>query len=432
MDAEGNIAVTEKDEGRFLSGRSGDHWMTTFQCDLCHFRNMQGRDPFGERDSLLMATIRRANLDAMWSRESSTVMGNAREVRMLMKNARLLGIEDSLLPSMGPFPLEDEQGMGVAVCILIRSLDEGQNDDTVQFETARKMRAGYSNVWHASTERQVSSTMVRQTTKLVATTSPTNAEWFERFMKGMHKRMGDNPKPDLAISIEVMLALMNRFERAWLRVEGDEVAEGRVLFPALFSIVCYCAALRGEEAPLMDLAGTKKHLEEGLVHRYPHVVAALLGRFKGEMGEFYHMMPLAETSASGLKPAPWFRRMVVWYERKAIHHGPVFRDSAGRRARAGEYEYEIRSQLEAIQQEGDGLINPAVQVFEDYGVSRSFRRGSDTQAIVQNVDARDIDLNNRWRRVEKAEGRKVGLKMQQHYADVKQMLKPLLRYSAAL
>jgi hypothetical protein len=35
-----------------------------------------------------------------------------------------------------------------------------------------------------------------------------------------------------------------------------------VLFPALFSIISYVAALRDEEVPLMDLAGTRAHYEE--------------------------------------------------------------------------------------------------------------------------------------------------------------------------
>ena len=36
--------------------------------------------------------------------------------------------------------------------------------------------------------------------------------WFECFMHGMHKQMGEVVKPDLAISIEVMLALVEDLE----------------------------------------------------------------------------------------------------------------------------------------------------------------------------------------------------------------------------
>jgi hypothetical protein len=42
---DGEGIVGEKDAGRFLKVRPGDHIMCQFQCDLCHFRNIQRRDP---------------------------------------------------------------------------------------------------------------------------------------------------------------------------------------------------------------------------------------------------------------------------------------------------------------------------------------------------------------------------------------------------
>jgi hypothetical protein len=35
----------EEDEVRFMEGRNGDHLLTPFQWDLCHFRNFRKRDP---------------------------------------------------------------------------------------------------------------------------------------------------------------------------------------------------------------------------------------------------------------------------------------------------------------------------------------------------------------------------------------------------
>ena len=46
-----------------------------------------------------------------------------------------------LFPVMGPFPLQDTQGMGIAVCMLQRSLDKDWYRDTLQFETVRKLRS---------------------------------------------------------------------------------------------------------------------------------------------------------------------------------------------------------------------------------------------------------------------------------------------------
>ena len=37
--------MEEEDKFRFKEGRDGDSLMTQFQCDMCHFQNVYGRDP---------------------------------------------------------------------------------------------------------------------------------------------------------------------------------------------------------------------------------------------------------------------------------------------------------------------------------------------------------------------------------------------------
>jgi len=63
---------------------------------------------------------------------------------------------------------------------------------------------------------------------------------------------------------------------------------------------------------------------------------------------------------------------------------------------------------------------------------RSCRRGSDSQAIAQQVAEFDIELKNRWRLQEKAKGRKPKMRMIQPYADVRILLPALLQFSQAL
>lgn len=62
----------------FMHARRGDNLITPFQCDLCWFRNLQKRapNPKSQSDSLLLAYIRRVNLDAFWSRSPKTVSGS--------------------------------------------------------------------------------------------------------------------------------------------------------------------------------------------------------------------------------------------------------------------------------------------------------------------------------------------------------------------
>ena len=96
--------------------------------------------------------------------------------------------------------------------MMLRSLDAGKNKPCVQYDTLRPMQSAVANQWRASLDGQTALVMMRGTTKLITSTCPTNGEWFERFMLGYHKRVGDVNRPDLAISSEVMVALMVRFE----------------------------------------------------------------------------------------------------------------------------------------------------------------------------------------------------------------------------
>jgi hypothetical protein len=85
----------EADKTRYKVAQDGDHLMICFQCDGCHFRNVQNRDPQGSaEDDLFLLAIRRATLDSFSSREASTVEGNLREGRQIDRVAAQLGIED--------------------------------------------------------------------------------------------------------------------------------------------------------------------------------------------------------------------------------------------------------------------------------------------------------------------------------------------------
>ena len=60
----------------------------------------------------------------------------------------------------------------------------------------------------------------------------------------------------------------------------------------MFMLSSFLAGLRGEEVPLLSLEGMLKHWAEAAASRLPHLVLALLGRFKGEEGERWHMLPI--------------------------------------------------------------------------------------------------------------------------------------------
>jgi len=59
MDKEGVVTEDPRERKRFIEARAGDHLMIEFQCDVCHFWNIQRRDadPKDAKDYLLMVCI---------------------------------------------------------------------------------------------------------------------------------------------------------------------------------------------------------------------------------------------------------------------------------------------------------------------------------------------------------------------------------------
>jgi hypothetical protein len=433
LDSDGVEQVVAGDENRFQHGRKGDYLITPFQCELCHFRNIQKRSPVkgDARDDRVIMLMRRANLDALWSRESSTVAGSFRNITKLEKISENLGMTQ-VIPSMGPFALKDEFGMHLAICLLERSLDGGRNERLVQFNTVRQLRSAYSNAYHASREHIGGvSTFALGSKKLLTTNCPSYGMWYDRFMVGFYKRVGELLVQDTAISIEILHAVQTNLEDDWSRcdtmVDRLRVAELGFIF-----VVGFCTGLRGEELMMIDLAGCLKHQSEALAHKTPHVVIALWGRFKGVKGEAYHLMPVVQKTATGLRPGDWFERLLSVLKEAGLRNGKVLRGTTGGAAKIGHYAEGFHQCLEQVQETSPDLMEMNVDVREDYGLSRSCRRGVTTHARNQGVEPQVVEANNRWRKEERARGGNPHLSMMDYYTDIKQSLPLLLKFSAPL
>ena len=136
----------------FLLGRDGDHLLVPFECDLCIFRKLKGQNPIASNgpDSLLLACIRRMNLDACWSRAKSTALSNRDRVAFGLKMSSLVGLEGPY-EADGPLPDFDHCGYEVAVEMLLHSRRPGRYSDAyTQFDTVRKLRSCFSNHCRAS------------------------------------------------------------------------------------------------------------------------------------------------------------------------------------------------------------------------------------------------------------------------------------------
>jgi hypothetical protein len=96
------------------------------------------------------------------------------------------------------------------------------------------------------------------------------------------------------------------------------------------------------------------------------------------------------------------------------------------------YEREILDRFQLIQREEPDIIPPEIQVLEEYGISRSFRRGATSEARARGINPADIDLTNRWRTFEEAKGGQPRMSMWDHYSDIRLLVPALLKFSEGL
>jgi hypothetical protein len=134
-DEEGHLLVDEEDMLCFSEVHPGDHLFCPFQCELCHFRNMQGRLPMMGTglldDTELMKCSRRVNVDAFWSREPTIISQNLGKINRALKIAHGMGMYNPPMPKMGPWTLVDGFGAG-AVAIMVKCfMDPGMTENYI-------------------------------------------------------------------------------------------------------------------------------------------------------------------------------------------------------------------------------------------------------------------------------------------------------------
>jgi hypothetical protein len=369
----------------------------------------------------------------MWGLEGSTVRSTARSVKYTITLLQQMGVEPQY-PPLGPFPVRDDLGYGVAVAMVLKSLEPGKyGRDYQQFSTIRALRAGFFNVYSSSVTGALEPRSTSgSNSKMFLGNCQSQSIFFEKFSRGCFSHMGQDTRQDMAVSLPVMHAFMEILDEQWIKCE-DETERCMLAHLGAFSVIGFGGSFRGPEVLLTDLHGLRTYLSTPRrCDERDYVVIPLLGRVKNELGEAYHLTPLASQTKSGLEIEKWVRRLVTVQEKKGLHHGPAFTLQGGRPMRMKDIEMEFLDRLQMIQEADERLIPKSVDVHEAYGLNRSHRRGSTSEARSRGVGDREVRLMNRWRSFDVAEGRRPRLAMQDHYSDIRIMIPALLIYSSAL
>lgn len=424
------------DAGRFTVARDGDDLMVSFECDFCIFWKLYNRSPDtgDERDQFVMRCIRRINLDAFWSRARSTVEANAAKIREGLKISNKLGLPGPYL-APGPLPRHDHCGYQVALQIVVSSLESGRYADShKQWDTIRRFRSCFSN--------QVRSARDANFTPLVladnkgsgfqrVAVDPCGSLWFQRFMLGCSRRMGQDWRPNQAIGIQIMNQLLGRVEE---RARESPLPEDRFkwVMAGGYFCICFVLSLRSPEGLMMDLEGLLQFFDPSS----DDVIVPLLGRFKGEHHAKQHLLISCATTGSGIQVKLWLSRVMAVHKACGRSTGPAFVNVKGYQSSTSDMNDLFLDVLTEIYEVDPKLFGVDVievgDLADKFNVFRSFRRGSESRAVAMKVSEADRYVVNRWKKKESAGAGKVHHAIDQHYVDINMVKESFLRYTAAM
>ena len=436
----GAVWERKEDESRFLEGRNGDFLLFPFQCDYCWFRNLEGREynATSYLDTLIIGYIRRVNLDGMWARSPSTVASVKSGLVKLIKSWKEVGVTIDL-PALGPWPLNDKVGFRLAIGQLRLSQKPGKNARThLQYDTIRRLRSSYSHIHEVSSSSvlsMVNSFRAQMGKVFTNSNSPTQSLLYTRFNYGLLLRMGRQTKRNIALDYEVLHIILANLEEDIENNRDFTFHQKRWLaMVGCYLVTVFVLSLRGNEGFMVEAGGLTNHLPHGRDRSedLPFVVVPLLGRFKNEDGEKWHLMLSVSVTASGFRVRHWIERVCNILVDENKQSGPAFCHPSGIAIKTIEMDDEFHSQLERVQEKRPDLIPVNVEVREDYSVFRSLRRGSTSRVGELGIPDPIVDLHNRWRKVEIGGGQISSSNMRANYTELRLTKKVRLKYTVNL
>jgi hypothetical protein len=101
-------------------------------------------------------------------------------------------------------------------------------------------------------------------------------------------------------------------------------------------------------------------------------------------------------------------------------------------ARVEDFEEALVEWLEWIQQNPVGIIPLTIDLWAEFGVQRSMRRGATMETLNAGINGPTIDTNNVRRKVESSKGKMSRFSMRQRYTRIFQDLKIKLKFSLGI
>ncbi|KAI2501534.1 hypothetical protein MHU86_12911 [Fragilaria crotonensis] len=335
----------------------------------------------------------------------------------------------------GPLPSDDHVGYEVAIQMVVSSLGAGRYSGThKQWDTIRRFRACFSNQVRAAREANSKCLVLADNnggTYQRLAFDPCGSLWFQRFMVGCSKRMGQDWRPNQAISVKIMHDLLEKTEERAREAETPSARERWILAGTYFCI-CFVLSLRSPEGLMADLEGMNKYFEK----ETPEVVIPLLGRFKGEHHSKQHLLTSVAVTGSGIRIKRWIELSLAVHKIAGRIDGPLFVNEKGFQSTTADMNEAFLELICEIYEGNPKLfgldITSVGDLSEKFNVFRSFRRGSESRAVAMKVSEADRYVVNRWKRKETAGTGKVSHSIDQHYVDIAMVKDSFIRYTRAM
>jgi hypothetical protein len=134
----------------------------------------------------------------------------------------------------------------------------------MQFETMHKLRSVFSNHCRASAKANIISMALgdQKGRYLHFTTDPYSSFWFYQFIEGTRACMGQDWHPNKAISIDILLLLIESADLKAKEAVSLHEKNRWVAFHA-YVVMCYTILLRGCKGFLLDLSGLNHKFATG-------------------------------------------------------------------------------------------------------------------------------------------------------------------------
>ena len=264
---------------------------------------------------------------------------------------------------------------------------------------------------------------------------PTDSRFFQLFTRGLLLRLGRQTKSNWGLDYKVLHIMLNNLEAALEENETTKTERRNLIMLGSFMLIGFVCGLRGNEIFLVEAEGIQKMIDRGKVEdetKLEHVVIPLLGRFKNEDGERWHLMVSVPVTNSKFRVRKWIEKLVGILKEERRGLGPAFCDDEGNMLSYSWLDERFVEEVKRVQSSHPHLIDPESDVSENFSIYRSIRKGSTARTKDMQVDQSAIDLHNHWRTIENRGGSKSSKSMQDYYSDLRLTINSRLTYSRAL